>query len=244
MRPIADGQEGGESSPCVIPSSFRVLASAVPSVPDEDDAARGAGNRTRRKVSRRRASLGGARRGARESKARRDAPIGMRATHSARVSTLPIDFAATWFRGLFSPTWGHPVGAPHQFNSHRSSHRTRPRWRSAAQPRSSRASRAPRSALRSSPPRYSPAACPAAWRGSRRGSPCRPSDRRTTSGTPHTPTSGSRCVPTRIPPTAVHRIQRRIDISVADIVAWTSSRSPIARVDAAEPASPDKPSHA
>ena len=160
----------------------------------------------------------------------------------ACVSTLPIDFAATWFRGLFSPTWGHPVGAPHQFNSHRSSHRTRPRWRSAAQPRSSRASRAPRSALRSSPPRYSPAACPAAWRGSRRGSPCRPSDRRTTSGTPHTPTSGSRCVPTRIPPTAVHRIQRRIDISVADIVAWTSSRSPIARVDAAEPASPDKPS--
>ena len=161
----------------------------------------------------------------------------------ACVSTLPIDFAATWFRGLFSPTWGHPVGAPHQFNSHRSSHRTRPRWRSAAQPRSSRASRAPRSALRSSPPRYSPAACPAAWRGSRRGSPCRPSDRRTTSGTPHTPTSGSRCVPTRTPPaTAVHRIQRRIVINVADIVAWTSSRSPIARVDAAEPASPDKPS--
>ena len=133
----------------------------------------------------------------------------------ACVSTLPIDFAATWFRGLFSPTWGHPVGAPHQFNSHRSSHRTRPRWRSAAQPRSSRASRAPRSALRSSPPRYSPAACPAAWRGSRRGSPCRPSDRRTTSGTPHTPTSGSRCVPMTDPPhssaphSATYRHQRR-----------------------------------
>ena len=44
------------------------------------------------------------------------------------------------------------------------------------------------------------------------------------------------------PATAVHRIQRRIVINVADIVAWTSSRSPIARVDAAEPASPDKPS--
>ena len=160
---------------------------------------------------------------------------------SARVSTLPIDFAATKSHGGSShQLGGHPVGAP-QFNSHRSSHRTRPRWRSAAQPRSSRASRAPRCS-RSSPPRSSPAACPAAWRGSRRGSPCRPSDRRTTSGTPHTPTSGSRCVPTRIPPTAVHRIQRRIDISVADIVAWTSSRSPIARVDAAEPASPDKPS--
>ena len=98
----------------------------MPSVPDEDDAARGAGDRTRLEVSRRRASLGDARRGARESKARRDAPIGMRGvadTHSARVSTLPIDFAATEFRGLFSPTWGSsrwgasvqlaPVVAPH-----------------------------------------------------------------------------------------------------------------------------------
>ena len=133
---------------------------------------------------------------------------------SARVSTLPIDFAATKSHGGSShQLGGHPVGAP-QFNSHRSSHRTRPRWRSAAQPSSSRASRAPRCS-RSSPPRSSPAACPAAWRGSRRGSPCRPSDRRTTSGTPHTPTSGSRCVPMTDPPhssaphSATYRHQRR-----------------------------------
>ena len=58
--------------------------------------------------------------------------------------------------------------------------------------------------------------------------------------TPHT----DKWLEVRPPPTAVHRIQRRIVINVADIVAWTSSRSPIARVDAAEPASPDKPSHA
>ena len=44
------------------------------------------------------------------------------------------------------------------------------------------------------------------------------------------------------PHSGVHRIQRRVVINVAGIVAWTSSRSPIARVDAAEPASPDKPS--
>ena len=56
--------------------------------------------------------------------------------------------------------------------------------------------------------------------------------------TPHT----DKWLEVRPPPTAVHRIQRRIVINVADIVAWTSSRSPIARVDAAEPASPDKPS--
>ena len=157
---------------------------------------------------------GGVRARVRRGEMRRLACAGVADTHSARVSTLPIDFAATEFRGLFSPTWGHPVGAPHQFNSHRSSHRTRPRWRSAAQPRSSRASRAPRCS-RSSPPRSSPAACPAAWRGSRRGSPCRPSDRRTTSGTPHTPTSGSRCVPMTDPPhssaphSATYRHQRR-----------------------------------
>ena len=44
------------------------------------------------------------------------------------------------------------------------------------------------------------------------------------------------------PATAVHRIQRRIAINVADIVAWTSSRSPIARVDAVSPTLSRRPS--
>ena len=116
MRPIADGQDGGESSPCVIPSSFRVSASAVPSVPDEDDAARGAGDRTRRKVSRRRASLGDARRGARESKARRDAPIGMRLDSADRFRRDLVQGAL--LTNLGSSRWGAsvqlaPVVAPH-----------------------------------------------------------------------------------------------------------------------------------
>ena len=72
--------------------------------------------------------------------------------------------------------------------------RTRPRWRSAAQPRSSRASRAPPRTRGSPPPPSTRDTCPAAWRGSERGSPCRPSDPRTMRGTPRTPTSGLRWV--------------------------------------------------
>ena len=73
--------------------------------------------------------------------------------------------------------------------------RTRPRWRSAAQPRSSRASRAPPHTRGSPPPPPSTReTCPAAWRGSGRGSPCRPSDPRTMRGTRRTPTSGWRWV--------------------------------------------------
>mmetsp|Transcript_5756 Transcript_5756/g.21781 ORF Transcript_5756/g.21781 Transcript_5756/m.21781 type:complete len:113 (-) Transcript_5756:10-348(-) len=84
MRPIAAGQDGGESSACEIPSgSGGVLAPAVPS--SEDDARGVDARRTLPGVSRRRASLGDARRGARESRVRREAPIGMRTTHSTRV---------------------------------------------------------------------------------------------------------------------------------------------------------------
>ena len=66
---------------------------------------------------------GGVRARVRRGEMRRLACAGVADTHSARVSTLPIDFAATEFRGLFSPTWGSsrwgasvqlaPVVAPH-----------------------------------------------------------------------------------------------------------------------------------
>ena len=86
-------------------------------MPDEDDAARGAGDRTRRKVSRRRASLGDARRGARESKARRDAPIGMRLDSADRFRRDLVQGAL--LTNLGSSRWGAssvqlaPVVAPH-----------------------------------------------------------------------------------------------------------------------------------
>lgn len=86
-------------------------------MPDEDDAARGAGDRTRLEVSRRRASLGDARRGARESKARRDAPIGMRLDSADRFRRDLVQGAL--LTNLGSSRWGAssvqlaPVVAPH-----------------------------------------------------------------------------------------------------------------------------------
>ena len=172
---------------------------------------------------------------------RRLACAGVADTHSARVSTLPIDFAATEFRGLFSPTWGSSRwGASVQLAPVVAPHTTEMALRRAA----ALLARLPSTSMQ---PQLAPAVFTRGMSGGlerfKEGQPVqtkRPAyDER---DTPHTDKWLEVRPHTDPPPTAVHRIQRRIVINVADIVAWTSSRSPIARVDAAEPASPDKPS--
>lgn len=82
---------------------------------------------------------GGVRARVRRGEMRRLACAGVADTHSARVSTLPIDFAATWFRGLFSTNLGViPLG---RLSSTRTGRRTA-HDRDGAPPRS-RAPRAP-----------------------------------------------------------------------------------------------------
>ena len=155
-----------------------------------DDARRGVGDGTEPRVSRRRASLGDARRGAREQGAQRGTDWHAHDTLDAPPDT---DDSAPPAAGV-CPVDGRRLEheSKLQFTSPGRA-RTRPRWRSAAQPRLSRASRTPPRTRGSPPPPSTRETCPAAWRGSG-GSPCRPSDPRTMRGTPLTPTSGWRWV--------------------------------------------------